>query len=125
MAVDNARLYESECTAREVAEAAGARLALLADATRALTSSLELDVILGDLARLMTPAVADVCLIDLVEQDGSLRRAATAVAPGRAGNGPPGSATSVLPGGGRPDPALACACGRAASNAPRWRRPRR
>ena len=55
--------------------------ALLADASRALTSSLELDVVLGELARLMTPAVADLCVIDLVEPDGSLRRAATAVAP--------------------------------------------
>ena len=82
VAVDNARLYESECVARADAEAAGARLALLADATRALTSSLELDVILGELARLVTSAVADVCLIDLVEADGSLRRAASAVAPG-------------------------------------------
>jgi serine phosphatase RsbU (regulator of sigma subunit)/anti-sigma regulatory factor (Ser/Thr protein kinase) len=82
VAVDNARLYESECTAREASEAAGTRLALLADATRALTSSLEVDVVLGELARVVTPAVADVCLIDLVEQDGSLRRAASVVAPG-------------------------------------------
>jgi serine phosphatase RsbU (regulator of sigma subunit)/anti-sigma regulatory factor (Ser/Thr protein kinase) len=82
VAVDNARLYESECTAREAAEAAGARLALLADATRALTSSLELDDMLGDLAHLVTPAVADLCLIDLVEPDGSMRRAASASASG-------------------------------------------
>ena len=82
VAVDNARLYESECTARETAEAAGARLALLADATRALTSSLELDVMLGDLARLVVPAIADGCLVELVDHEGSLRRTAMAAAPG-------------------------------------------
>ncbi|HEV7862338.1 MAG TPA: SpoIIE family protein phosphatase [Acidimicrobiia bacterium] len=78
VAIDNARLYESECASRAAAEAAGTRLALLADATRALTSSLELDVMLRDLARLLTPAVADLCLIDLVEPDGSMRRVASA-----------------------------------------------
>ena len=82
-AIENARLYEAERAARTAAEAAGARLALLADATRALTSSLELDVMMGDLARLATPTVADVCLIDLVEHDGSLRRAAAAGHPDR------------------------------------------
>ena len=81
VAFDNARLYEAEHAARTAAEAAGARLALLADATRALTSSLELDVVLGELARLVTPSIADLCLIELVEPDGSLRRAASAVAP--------------------------------------------
>ena len=81
VALDNASLYESECTAREAAEAAGARLALLADATRALTSSLELDVMLGDLARLVAPAIADACLIELVEHDGSLRLAAVSAGP--------------------------------------------
>ncbi len=78
VAFDNARLYESECAARTDAEAASRRLALLAEATRALTSSLELDDIMGELARLVTPAIADACVIDLVESDGSFRRAASA-----------------------------------------------
>ena len=106
VAVDNARLYESECAAREAAEAAGSRLALLADATRALTSSLELDVVLGEFARLMTPAVADLCLIDLVEPDGSLRRAATAVAPAQR-EWADGLGDLRAPSGDGPDPALA------------------
>ena len=76
------RAYEAERAARLAAEAAGARLALFADATKALTSSFELDVVLNDLARLVTRRVADGCLIDLIEPDGSLRRAAAAVAPG-------------------------------------------
>jgi len=81
VALDNARRYESEHAARTAAEAAAARLALLAHATRTLTSSLELDVVLDGLAHLVTPAIADLCLIELVGPDGSLRRAASATAP--------------------------------------------
>jgi serine phosphatase RsbU (regulator of sigma subunit)/anti-sigma regulatory factor (Ser/Thr protein kinase) len=73
--------FEAERAARLAAEAAGARLALFADATKALTSSFDLNVVLHDLARLVAPAFADACLIDLIEPDGSIRRAATAVAP--------------------------------------------
>jgi anti-sigma regulatory factor (Ser/Thr protein kinase) len=73
--------FESERAARLAAEAAGSRLALFADATKALTSSFDLNVVLHDLAHLVAPAFADACLIDLVEPDGSIRRAATAVAP--------------------------------------------
>jgi anti-sigma regulatory factor (Ser/Thr protein kinase) len=73
--------YESERAARLAAEAAGARLALFADATKALTSSFDLNVVLHDLARLVAPTFADACLIDLVEPDGSICRAATAVSP--------------------------------------------
>jgi len=76
------RAYELEKAARLTAEAAGARLALFADATKALTSSFNLEVVLGDLARLVAPKFADACLIDLVEHDGSVRRAADRIAPG-------------------------------------------
>ena len=76
------RTYELERAARRASEVAGARLALFADATKALTSSFDLDVVLKDLAHVVAPAFADACLIDLVEPDGSIRRAAMAVAPG-------------------------------------------
>jgi serine phosphatase RsbU (regulator of sigma subunit)/anti-sigma regulatory factor (Ser/Thr protein kinase) len=75
------RAYDRERSARAASELRGARLALFADATKALTSSFDLDVVLQDLARLVAPAFADACLIDLVEPDGSFRRAAMAVAP--------------------------------------------
>jgi serine phosphatase RsbU (regulator of sigma subunit) len=75
-------VFEAERAARLAAEAAGSRLALFADATKALTSSFELDVVLNDLARLVARQVADACLIDLVEHEDALRRAAAAVAPG-------------------------------------------
>ena len=82
--------FERERAARQAAEAAGARLALFADATKALTSSFDLNVVLHDLARLVAPAFADACLIDLIEPDGSIRRAATAVSPPTR-RGPPAS----------------------------------
>src|ERR671939_701929 len=74
--------YEAERAARLAAEEAGELLALFADATKTLTSSFDLDVVLNDLARLVAGRVTDACLIDLVEPDGSLCRAAAAVAPG-------------------------------------------
>ena len=74
---------EAEHAARLQAEAAGARLALFADATKALTSSFELDVVLADLAHLVAPSFADACAIDLVEPDSTVRRAALTVAPGQ------------------------------------------
>lgn len=76
------RAAEAERDARLAAEAASERLALLADVTKALTSSFELDVMLGDLARLITPRVADAFYIDLIEPDGSVRPGASSVAPG-------------------------------------------
>jgi len=76
------RVYEAERAARLAAEEAGELLALFADATKALTSSFDLDVVLNDLARLVSGRFADACLIDLVEPDGDLRRAAAAVAAG-------------------------------------------
>jgi serine phosphatase RsbU (regulator of sigma subunit)/anti-sigma regulatory factor (Ser/Thr protein kinase) len=76
------RVYEAERAARLAAEEAGELLALFADATKALTSSFDLDVVLNDLARLVSGRFADACLIDLVEPDGDLRRAAAAVAEG-------------------------------------------
>ena len=95
--------YEAERAARQAAEAAGARLALFADATKALTSSFDLDVVLDDLARLVAGRVADACLIDLVEPDGDLRRAAAAVAPGP--EELPAGLVAVRPPSGQEDPA--------------------
>ena len=72
--VHNEALYESERRARVASEVAQSGLSLLADATQVLTSSLEVDVILHDLAQLVVRSAADVCFVDLVSEDGSLRR---------------------------------------------------
>ncbi len=74
IALDNARLYESELHSRAAAEAASNRLALLAEASRILTASLEVEAVLTNLARLVNGVVSDYCAIDVVEDDGSLRR---------------------------------------------------
>lgn len=54
-----------------------ARLAFLAEASALLTQSLDVDTILGNLARLCVPFLADMCIVDIIEDDGSLRRVAS------------------------------------------------
>ena len=71
-AIERARLYEAERTARADAEEAGERMRFLAEASRVLSSTLDYEVTLADLGRLAVPEVADVCLLHLVE-DGELR----------------------------------------------------
>jgi PAS domain S-box-containing protein len=68
-ALERSRLYEAERAARAEAEEAGERMRFLADASRVLSSSLDYDVTLAELARLAVPEVADVCLIHLLEGD--------------------------------------------------------
>lgn len=74
IAIDNARLYESEREARRASEAAQSNLLLLADASKVLTASLEVDGLLRELTGLLVPSVADLCAIHLAEEDGSLRQ---------------------------------------------------
>jgi GAF domain-containing protein/anti-sigma regulatory factor (Ser/Thr protein kinase) len=74
IAFDNARLYESERTARTAAESASAKLAVLSDASKILNSSLEIDALLRDLGRLVTNTVADYCVLDIGNADGSTHR---------------------------------------------------
>ncbi len=56
------------------------RLAFLAEASNVLASSLDYATTLESVARLMVPAVADLCVVDMVEDDGTIRRLAAAVA---------------------------------------------
>jgi|GEM_PF-5020283 len=62
--------------AREVAEEAAQRSNFLAEAGRILSSSLDYGETLSRLARLATPTLADFCIVDVLEADGSLRRVA-------------------------------------------------
>ncbi|MBA3778094.1 MAG: GAF domain-containing protein [Chloroflexi bacterium] len=73
-------LADSE-EARRLAEGARARLKLLADASAALASSLEYEVSAQRLAEVTVPTLADWCVIDMVEDGGSLRRVAIARGP--------------------------------------------
>ena len=54
------------------------RLRFLAEASRVLGSSLDYETTLADLARLAVAAMADFCLVDLVDDDGRPRRVAAA-----------------------------------------------
>lgn len=72
------RLLAAERAARGVAENAQSRLALLAEAGTRLASSLEPETTLGNVARLVVPGLADICVVDLLE-DERLRRAAVVV----------------------------------------------
>jgi serine phosphatase RsbU (regulator of sigma subunit) len=62
-------LLDSERAARESSDRARARLAFLSDASIVLSESLDLDVTLERVAALAVPALADWCVIHLVEDD--------------------------------------------------------
>jgi serine phosphatase RsbU (regulator of sigma subunit)/anti-sigma regulatory factor (Ser/Thr protein kinase) len=72
VAIDNARLFEAQRQSRELAERAQGRLALLADASRVLASSLDVDPILGELTAMVVPTMADECVVFLAGDDGRL-----------------------------------------------------
>ena len=72
------RRYEAERRARTEAEAAERRSVFLAQATTTLASSLDYRTTLASVAELAVPHVADWCVVDLVEQDGQVRRVAAA-----------------------------------------------
>ena len=94
MAIENAQLYgdtieaerakeeslRNERIARAVAEAAERRAAFLAEASVILDASLNTDETLQAIARLTTPELADLCVIDLLEPDGSIRGVGVAAA---------------------------------------------
>jgi signal transduction histidine kinase len=73
-ALERARLYETEHAARLLAEAAGQRLQLLADAGVLLSSSLEWEATVSGVARLAVGAFSDWCAVDFLDDHGALRR---------------------------------------------------
>jgi PAS domain S-box-containing protein len=62
-----------EQAAREESESARARFAFLAEASHVLSSSLDERAALGSLARLIVPAIADGCEVDLIEPEFLIR----------------------------------------------------
>ena len=70
VAVENSRLYEETDAARQ-------RAAFLAEASATLASSLDYQTTLESLARLAVPTIADVCFVDVLDEDArSMRRVA-------------------------------------------------
>lgn len=75
-ALERARLYEAEAMARAAAETAATRLAFLADASRILGASLDLEATLSRLAQLAVPRLADRCAVHLLDEQGEPRTVA-------------------------------------------------
>ena len=73
-ALERARLLEAERAARAESEQVRERIALLADAGEVLASSLDYGSTLPELARLLVPRVADVAIVELLENE-TLHRA--------------------------------------------------
>jgi hypothetical protein len=63
---------------RRQAEEAQRGLAFLSEASAMVSSSFDYQVTLADLARLAVPRLADWCAVDILEEDGSVRRLAVA-----------------------------------------------
>jgi PAS domain S-box-containing protein len=78
LALERARLYQAERTARAEAERASDQLAFLAEASRALSSSLDYEKTLAKVARLAVPRLADWCGIDMIDESGSIKQLAVA-----------------------------------------------
>jgi PAS domain S-box-containing protein len=79
-AVDNALLYRAERRAHEEAETTAVRMRFLLDVSTTLAAQVDPDSRLDMLATQATADIADVCLIDVVQRDGSIRRAAASAA---------------------------------------------
>jgi light-regulated signal transduction histidine kinase (bacteriophytochrome) len=72
--MDLALQVERERAARVAAEAAQLRLLLLRDASSLLGSTPDYEAMLGRIAQLATDRFADICVIDLLDEAGVLRR---------------------------------------------------
>jgi signal transduction histidine kinase/DNA-binding NarL/FixJ family response regulator len=68
-------LHQHQRIARRQAEDAERRASLLADASRVLTSSFDYHTTLSVLCRLIVPRIADYCVADILQADGTLVRA--------------------------------------------------
>ena len=76
-AVDNARLLRDAQEARARAEEAERRSAFLANASAVLSSSLDYQTTLTQVARLAVSEIAEWCIVDLIEEDGEIHRVVT------------------------------------------------
>lgn len=76
-ALERARLYDAEQTARTEAEAAQDQSAFLAEASKVLASSLDYETTLAAVTRLAVPKLADCCMVS-INENGVTRRVASA-----------------------------------------------
>ncbi|WDT77365.1 MAG: PAS domain S-box protein [Candidatus Manganitrophus sp.] len=73
---EHARLLHREREARAAAVQAQWRFTFLAEASEILSASLDYETTLESVARLAIPFLADGCVVDIVEEDQSIRRVA-------------------------------------------------
>ena len=73
---ERTRLLGEHETARAEAEAAEKRLAFLAEASAVLSSSLDYEETLASIGPLAVPALADWCVVHVLDDDGTVRRLA-------------------------------------------------
>lgn len=66
--------YEELVRTNQAVRQAEQRARFLADASGVLATSLDVDTILQNLVRFVVPAIADVCVADIVEDSGRVRR---------------------------------------------------
>ncbi|XGV98004.1 MAG: PAS domain S-box protein [Leptolyngbya sp. BL-A-14] len=76
--LEREELLVREQVAREAAEAAEQRSSFLAETSTTLTSSLDYEYTLSSVAQAVVPTLADWCAIDILNDDGTLSRLATA-----------------------------------------------
>jgi PAS domain S-box-containing protein len=69
---ERAVLLSAEHAARSEAEAAQRRLGVIASASGALATTLEVDELLGRVTRVLSPAIADWCIVQLVDGSGKV-----------------------------------------------------
>jgi PAS domain S-box-containing protein len=75
-AIATAELYEQQRRLREEAERANRQAVFLAETGAALASSLDYEATLQTVAHLAVPQIADWCAVDLIDDDGRVRRLA-------------------------------------------------
>ncbi|HEY3121842.1 MAG TPA: PAS domain-containing sensor histidine kinase, partial [Vicinamibacteria bacterium] len=82
---ENGRLVRIAWTTRDVTERrlGQLRASFLASASELLGSSLDHETNLDNMVRLAVPQIADLCIVDLIESDGTVRRAAVHGEPAR------------------------------------------
>lgn len=79
-ALERARLYDAERQARDAAQEAERRLALLVEISGNLASSLDYEDTIARVPRLVVPALADWCAVNLASSDGTPELVALAAA---------------------------------------------
>ena len=72
--LEKTRLLARETAARAAAEAAERRSAFLAEVNAALDATLDYELGLRNLAQIVVPALASYCIVDVLDEDGGIRR---------------------------------------------------